>query len=211
MKTTTLYIIRHGQTDWNKEKRIQGKTDIELNEEGILQAKLLAEVFTSLPITAIYSSYLSRAKKTAEIIAKPFGHQVIEHPHLHERDKGSIEGLLISEYKRTFRNQLEEHFSLNFYERLFNKIVEDSESFIDLAERILPTFHEICKNHEGEKVVIVTHNAILKLLLVLIGKYQEETLLIENGAILEIESDSKELSLITTEGIKGEKSTLFTQ
>ena len=116
MKATTLYIIRHGQTDWNKEKRIQGKTDIELNEEGITQSKLLAEVFTALPISAVYSSYLSRAKKTAEIIARPFGHQVVEHEHLYERNKGSIEGLLISEYKRTFQDKLEEHFSLNFYE-----------------------------------------------------------------------------------------------
>lgn len=211
MQPTKLYVVRHGQTDWNKEKRIQGMQDIGLNEEGKRQAKILSEVFKAFPISAVYCSTLKRAKQTAQEIANAFSHPVIENEHLHEKNMGSVEGLLMTDYKKQFQDKLNEHLSLNFYERLFNKIVDDAESTIDLAERVLPALHSICQNHRGEHVVIVTHGWVIKLLLILIDKYQEETVYVENGAILEMEGNGKELSIQTLQGIKGAKKPLFTQ
>ena len=211
MKRTKLYVVRHGQTDWNKEKRIQGLKDIELNDEGIRQAKILSEVFKALPINAVYCSKLKRTKQTAQEIANVFEHPVIENEHIHEKNMGSVEGLKMSEYRAQFQDKLDEHLNLNFYERLFNKIVDDAESAIDVAERVLPALHSICQNHYGEHVVIVTHGWVIKLLLILIDKYQEESIHVDNGAILEMEGNGKELSIVTFQGIKGEKKPLFTQ
>ncbi|MDY5482916.1 MAG: histidine phosphatase family protein [Clostridium sp.] len=87
-----LYLIRHGQTDWNIEGKIQGKTDIPLNQTGLHQAKLLAKGMRSRQITEVYTSPLLRARQTAEILAEEKGLPVQEIPELREVDFGLWEG-----------------------------------------------------------------------------------------------------------------------
>ena len=96
MKITT---VRHGETDWNVAKRIQGSVDTELNEAGIYQAKLLAERLSAEPCDIIYSSDLLRAKKTAEIINTRHNVPLITSPNLREAGFGEFEGQCISDAK----------------------------------------------------------------------------------------------------------------
>jgi broad specificity phosphatase PhoE len=90
---TTLLLIRHGETDWNAEHRWQGHADVPLNAHGREQAKVLAEELAPEGVDAIYSSDLSRARDTAEIVGERLGVPVVLDPDLREIDVGSREGL----------------------------------------------------------------------------------------------------------------------
>ena len=87
-----FYIVRHGQTNWNKKGKIQGKTDIELNEEGIEQAKEVRKILEKYPIDVIVSSPLKRARKTAEIINETKKVPIIFDKGIEERGYGEFEG-----------------------------------------------------------------------------------------------------------------------
>lgn len=206
---THLYLICDTQTDWHKEKRIHGSSDIELNEEGIQQAKLLCEVLQSFPVQAVYTSPKKRAHQTAKIIAESFNVKPAVNKALTEKCLGLVEGMGHEEYQQRYKEQLNDHFNLGYYERLFNKIVEDQESCIDVAERVLPALHDICSQHLDQHVVVVTHDWIAKLLLILIGKYKEESISIENGAILELQGNGTLLEIISMQGIQAEKGSII--
>ena len=90
---TTLLLARHGETDWNRQLRIQGSSDIELNDLGRRQAQALAQDLTDVELDAIYSSDLARARQTAEPVAATHGLEVRFDPRLRERSFGSWEGL----------------------------------------------------------------------------------------------------------------------
>ena len=206
---TSLYLVCDTQTDWHKEKRIQGSCDVELNEEGVNQAKLLCEVFSAFPIQAIYTSPKKRAHQAARILGKGLNVDLIVKQGLEEKSMGLAEGMGIEEFNIRYKKEIQQHYSLGYYERLFNKIVEDQESSIDLAERVLPALHDICKKHPGKHVMVVTHEWILKLLLILIGKYKEESIEIENGSVLEMAGDGCRLDILTMQGIKAEKGSVI--
>lgn len=87
-----LYVIRHGQTDWNVMKKMQGSVDIELNEIGIKQAYITKENLDSISIDVIFCSPLKRAKQTAEIINKGRNLEIIYDERLRERNYGEFEG-----------------------------------------------------------------------------------------------------------------------
>jgi len=101
---STIYLIRHGETDWNSERRFQGQTDIPLNKKGKLQANLLAQrIFNEgVRFSALYSSDLARAKETAEIIASYHNLQVGLINGLRERFFGNLQGVTIDEIKRDY-------------------------------------------------------------------------------------------------------------
>ena len=99
---TRLLIIRHGETAWNAERRIQGHTDIPLNDTGPQQARALAEALTDSPIHAVYSSDLQRAEETGRIIAASHDAKVITTPQLRERHFGHIEGKTFIDFEVHF-------------------------------------------------------------------------------------------------------------
>ena len=89
----TIYLIRHGETDWNRENRLQGREDIELNETGLLQSEACAAALRDVPADLILTSPLKRARATAEIISRAAGFtQVVVEQDLIERDFGSAVG-----------------------------------------------------------------------------------------------------------------------
>ena len=90
---TTLTVVRHGETDWNRDRRIQGQTDITLNEAGIRQADELRDALEGVPFDAVYASDLERAWRTAAVVADPRGLVVQRRPGLREKDFGTWEGL----------------------------------------------------------------------------------------------------------------------
>ena len=100
----TLFIVRHGQTVWNKEDRIQGHTDIALSERGVQQARLLRERLAAARLDAAYTSDLRRASETAEIILEGRDVPIYPTPRLREYRKGAHEGLTFEEIRSRFPN-----------------------------------------------------------------------------------------------------------
>lgn len=104
---TSIYFVRHGETDWNAEQRIQGASEIPLNETGRRQARAAAEMLRGQDWRSVYSSPLSRAFETAEIICAELGVDTITpDPLLMERSFGEAEGLAITEYKERYPDRM---------------------------------------------------------------------------------------------------------
>lgn len=153
---TEVVLIRHGQTFWNIEGRWQGHADSPLTEDGLRQAKALAERLARMPFSVLYSSDLGRAKDTAKIIARQTGHDVLFDPRLRERNVGVFQGLTLMEMKERFPEA---------YERYAN---HDSDFVIPQGESMDRRFainidwvNEIAEKHRGRCVVAVTHGGVL--------------------------------------------------
>ncbi|MER7797794.1 histidine phosphatase family protein [Microbacterium sp. NPDC096154] len=147
---TLLALVRHGQTDWNAERRIQGRTDIPLNDTGRAQALIAADALRDGSWTHIASSPLQRARETAEIIAEALG---LEAPSTHaglvERDYGVGEGTLVSD----------------FLERFGTGPVPGGESAEHLAERALQALGAVADDAPGEATIVVAHGGVIRALL----------------------------------------------
>jgi broad specificity phosphatase PhoE len=144
---TTLLLARHGETDWNRELRIQGSSDIALNELGQRQAQQLAQELTDVDLDAIYASDLSRARETAAAVAASHGLAVHLDPRLRERSFGSWEGLTredIAAFPPGSRH--------------------DGESDDEVRERMLEAVQAIADRHPGEQVLVVSHGGALNTL-----------------------------------------------
>jgi broad specificity phosphatase PhoE len=137
---TTLLLVRHGETDWNAEGRLQGHTDRPLNDFGRRQANELADRLAGDHIAAIYASDLVRAKETAEIVGARLGLPVVVDPDLREKDWGSWEGLTSSE-------------------RL--TVEYEGETTEDHRDRTLRALARIVERHPRQRVVVVTHGGSL--------------------------------------------------
>ena len=140
-----IYIVRHGQTDWNLEGRNQGRTDIELNETGIKQAEEIAKTLAGKKFDVVFSSPLKRAYKTAEIISN---NDIVLDERLIERCNGDLEGKLRSEYKDL----------VNFADPNENK--HGIEPLPVFRKRITDFFDFILQTYPGKDILVVTHAGI---------------------------------------------------
>lgn len=158
--TSRLIIIRHGKTYWNNERRYQGHTDTELSPEGIAQAEALQRRLQSQKIEAIYSSDLSRAFRTAEIMAKPHGLKVVPTLGLKEINFGVWEGLTFEEIQRDYPEQLK-----IWQERPQDLRIQDGETFSFIKEKAVATVHQIMQEHPGGTVAFVSHGGTIAALI----------------------------------------------
>src|SRR6476661_3313571 len=139
---TTLLLVRHGETDWNADGRLQGQTDRPLSDFGRRQALQLAEELAEEELEAIYSSDLARARETAEIVAERFGLPVVLDPDLREKDWGTWEGL-------------------NAVER--DRVEFVGESTEAHQGRMLGALRRIAERHPGDRrVLVVTHGGSMR-------------------------------------------------
>ena len=143
---TLLLLARHGETDWNRDGRFQGHADPPLNDVGRRQSLDLARRLAEVELTAIYSSDLSRALETAEIVAATRGLTVIPEPGLREIDVGSWSGLTRAEIA----------------DRFPNAHVHDGESTEGFRERIVTTVTRIVRAHPGDHVLLVSHGGCVR-------------------------------------------------
>jgi broad specificity phosphatase PhoE len=143
-QATVMYIVRHGQTDWNAEKRIQGQLPVPLNDVGRGQAAELAKTLAEIPFVACYSSDLPRAYETATIIAKDRSFQVFEDSRIRERYRGKWEGCLESDFARAPKD---------------DKL--DVESDDVMQARIFAFLQETASKHLGDTILIVAHCRVL--------------------------------------------------
>lgn len=148
-----LILVRHGQTDWNVERRLQGSTDKELNEAGRKQAECVARLLQDEPLAAVYASPLKRATETASIIAKPHSLQVQTDPCLMELDQGALEGLTQQELRANHADLLQ-----RWAENPGPVKMPGGESLQQLQERAWGCIQRIVAQHNNSSVVVVSHN-----------------------------------------------------
>lgn len=155
-----FYIIRHGETNWNVEGRIQGQTNSRLTEKGGRQAHLTANKLKNMSFEAVYSSDLERAMDTAEILLQFHDYLNMEKDvRLRERLFGDLEGISHESFKNDYPNIYEKFLSNDAEYR-----IPKGESKRDLADRAVDFFEEIAKKHTGEgHVLVVTHGGILNM------------------------------------------------
>jgi len=157
MDPTRIIAVRHGETSWNADARIQGQRDIGLNDTGRWQAQCVGKALAEEPITAVYSSDLERAHATAQSISEVKGIPVIPHEGLRERSFGMFEGKTFDEIHETWP----EH-AHNWRKRIPEwQPPEGGESLIQLRERVTRTVQELAARHPGEQIVMVAHGGVL--------------------------------------------------
>lgn len=156
-----LYIIRHGETDWNAGKRLQGRTDIELNSEGKRLAKITSDALADVPFTRIYTSPLKRAYETALLIKRDRDIPIIKEERIIEISFGEYEGLSYSKDNYTVKDLQ----FMNFFEnpKEYNP-PKDAESIDELCARTSDFLEKLVhnKNMEDEVILISTHGAALR-------------------------------------------------
>lgn len=159
METSTrILAIRHGETAWNVDTRIQGHLDIPLNDTGRWQAQRLARALAARdPIHAVYSSDLQRARETARAIATATGAPLAAHPGLRERGFGLFEGKTYAEIEQTWPEE-SEHWRQRTPDW---QPPQGGESLLQVRERILQTLHELTAPHPGQQIVLVAHGGVM--------------------------------------------------
>jgi 2,3-bisphosphoglycerate-dependent phosphoglycerate mutase len=197
----SLYIVRHGQTDWNAMERIQGSIDTQLNEIGKKQAMALGEKLKVLSFDAIYSSTLTRAYQTAEIIASFQLCSVKTDFRLNEASYGCAEGIARSEFQKKFQNEILQHERLPAQERWVSKIVADGESHAEIAERVIPCLKKISTAHLGSKVIVVSHGFVMRTLLVALGNFDDRYITVNNAGMILLDGTKSSLQLIKYDGV----------
>ena len=157
---TRILAIRHGETTWNQDKRLQGHLDIPLNERGHWQAARAAVALREEPIAAVYSSDLARAHQTACAIATALGLAVQSHRGLRERHFGDFQGRTWTELEVE-----EPEATLAWRSRVPDFAPRGGgETLLQLRERIATTLNEIAARHRGEQIVVVAHGGVLDML-----------------------------------------------
>ena len=159
MKTTTLLLIRHGQTDWNVQGRYTGQSDIPINETGREQARRLAAELKALPPDVIYASDLIRAHETAEIIATACGVALYADHRLREINQGVWEGMLFPDIKAKFARE----FAARKADPL-TVAAPKGETVGQVRERVLAAVQAIVRKHPGQRVAIVAHGLVLAII-----------------------------------------------
>ena len=149
---TILLLARHGETDWNRERRVQGHTDRPLNPAGQAQARELAGTLELEPLDAVYSSDLGRAYDTALAVAKPRGLEVVQVTALRERHFGTWEGLTDAEILRRFPQASSGPWG-------------DGEAPDEMAVRVVAALRTIAAQHTGGQVLVVSHGGPIRAIL----------------------------------------------
>ncbi|NMG44496.1 histidine phosphatase family protein [Aromatoleum toluvorans] len=154
---TRLCLVRHGETSWNAEQRLQGHLDIPLNPVGEAQAAATAASLATVHFAAVYSSDLQRARQTATAITRNRAAAVEFHDRLRERNYGAFQGLTYSEAETRFPDDYR-----RFKQRdpLFT-FPGGGESLAEFSARVAEALTELANNHAGEQVLVVTHGGVL--------------------------------------------------
>lgn len=158
---TDILIIRHGQTDWNKKKRLQGHSDVPLNENGLLQAVTLAQTLKDEPLDAIFSSDLQRAWQTANEIAKCRRLSVHTDCIFRERCYGICEGMMSDEIREAFPESYEAWYAAD-PDHFFPDGERKTESPRQFHYRAMNAILNVAATYAGKKVAIVTHFGVIE-------------------------------------------------
>lgn len=157
----TLYFVRHGETDWNVENRVQGQCDSTLTEKGIQDVLNLRLSLAEMDWLSVYSSPSGRALQTAELLIE--GERIQEDDRIKEMNLGIFEGMTWDEIKR-YDNRAYD----NYWKDPSAFSVRLGETFYDVKKRVTHFLHDISKQFSEGNVLIITHGVIIKIVQVII-------------------------------------------
>lgn len=160
MKETEIILIRHGETEWNSQQRMQGHSNSDLSSVGQAQIQALGQWMKNVPFDHIYSSDSLRAKQTAEAITQFSGHELKIDLRLREKNLGVFEGLTSEEA----RERHPEVFRL-FKTAGSKYVIDEGESTQQLQDRALEIVNEIRIKHPEEHVLLVTHGGFIRVVM----------------------------------------------
>jgi broad specificity phosphatase PhoE len=183
-ETTVFYIVRHGQTDWNVEERIQGHTDIPLNERGRKQAVELSDRLKAVTFHYCYSSDLQRAIQTAHILKGNHSIDLKVDQRLRERYFGSWEGRLSSE----LNGLLQEETAV--------------ESNASVQERIMAFLQEIAEIHPESNILITTHGGVMRNFIAIHRSLPVADVHVDNMALVQLEMSNGQMHIVHMQGIE---------
>lgn len=178
-----LMLVRHGETEWNAQRRYLGQTDIPLSALGRRQANLIAERLAAQEIDAVYASDLKRALQTAQVIAEKSGLEVTPEPRLRELKFGVLEGLTFDEAQEQYPEMMAAWLED------FNRPPEGAETIEIFFARIVSLLDELKQKHEEQVVLLVAHGGPLsEILRVVLGLSREKRwyLEMENASLSEV-------------------------
>lgn len=196
---TTFYIVRHGETEFNRKKLIQGHIDSPLTEEGIAKIKEVAERFRDTHFDLAFSSDLLRAKRTAEIIRLERKLEIKTTEILRERFFGKYEGKDFQTVKEY--DALKDHLTDQEKFVFTDGNVESDESIVT---RLLTFIRETAITHPGKSVLVATHGSVVRILLIHLGYGTYKSLnhgAIDNVAWIKLETDGVDFFIKETEGV----------
>ena len=161
MNTTRFCLVRHGETNWNVEGRLQGHTDVDLNERGITQAAQMAKAIKAinLQFDVLYTSDLLRAAKTANAIEKLFNTKAIVDSSLRERHLGALQGITAKEAPLFDAELWKSHISRDIHQEL-----RGGESIAQLAQRVQKALEKIRMQYLGQTILVVSHGGTLDMM-----------------------------------------------
>ena len=159
IEATRIIAIRHGETTWNVDTRIQGQLDIPLNSTGRRQAERMAQALDDEPITAIYASDLSRAWETAQYLGRALDVTVSKEEGLRERGFGDFEGKTFAEIAALLPEQ-----SLRWRKRDPEFAPAGGESLLALRSRVVAAAERLAAQHPGELIALVGHGGVMDVL-----------------------------------------------
>ncbi|OGQ07135.1 MAG: hypothetical protein A2026_04915 [Deltaproteobacteria bacterium RBG_19FT_COMBO_46_12] len=155
-----IYIARHGETTWNVEGRIQGRSDPGLSPRGQQQSVALLEQLKNRSLTTIYTSCLQRSILTAQPVANHFGLPIRKSSELDEIAFGILEGRNLYQFDEVTRKEWE-----RFKDDRFNYRIPGAENYTDVANRVRPFVDRILEDHQGQEVLVIGHRVVNRLLI----------------------------------------------
>lgn len=169
-----LILLRHGESQWNKENRFTGFTDVDLSEQGIAEAKKAGTLLKNIKFDQLFTSTLKRAYLTAELALKEAGQTPPEtrHDDLRERDYGDLTGLNKDEMKKKFGEE-----QVHIWRRSYDVPPPNGESLKDVVARVEPYY----KKHiapliaSGKNVLMAAHGNTLRAMLIILGEHTPDT------------------------------------
>lgn len=191
-------MVRHGETEWNKKKLVQGQLDSPLTEKGISQVEEVAHQFRTIHFDKVFSSDLLRAQKTAEIIVAEKKLTIETTKLLREQHYGKYEGTDRDEYFSLFTTWSE----LSEKEKHTYKLAEDMESNEEAVSRLITFLREAALAYPGKAVLVVCHGGIMRYLAIHLGYFKyEDNKGFDNRGYITLESDGIDFFLKDTVGI----------
>lgn len=197
-----IYLVRHGETEWNKLGKLQGQTDIPLTEDGMQQARALRAKLEGINFSAAFTSDLSRAKRTAEIVLEGQPVAVIETPLLRESSYGTFEGSHFSEMDAFHKEIIPKIRHLPPIEFLSYRRHEELETFGEVYNRFLSFAQEFVQNKIEGLVLAATHGGVLRAVLEHLDFSHDHHWKIENCAYLVLELEGNQITIVERQGIQ---------
>lgn len=201
---TTFYVIRHGQSEFNVKRLLQGPGigNTPLTDLGIQQAKTIASKLHNIRFDMIISSDLIRSVQTAQIIANERNMQIINTPEIRERSFGKYEGMPIEEFLKLYKDW----GTLKPEDKFEFKIDSNEESFSEGYQRFSKALFNLAKDHPGKTILVVTHGGMIRGLLIKNGYGDFERVGgIENCGFVKVISDGTTFQIQKVEGLKSWK------